>query len=399
MSLEHFLNADFDLSLRPRWRFPDGESAQHRVIDLAWHALFLAKEGDSVIVPEAAPDDFVAYLDRCGIPMPTLTVEPSHRAGQRFSPMGWNADAGSRNRQYRQPVDHPTLETVTRVNGRRFSAEIEEACFGGGHTIAEIRNESQLRRKLESLLNEPGAWILKAEHGNAGLGNRRLRSTELGDGDLKVVRRMLDEDDVVLLERWRHRLRDLCSTFAVTVSGRVDRFALHEIINTSDGALIGALFEEDPEALAEWRVPMAETAEAVAQRLAETGYFGPACIDAFVWDDGGHPRLRRLVDLNARREMSAGASTLWHRLGGRGAAYWRFFSRRKLQLPDTYAEFEEALGGDLYAADQGDGALLTAPLWLGPQRRGITKAAVLFLGRDRDEVLALDRRFRQRFEK
>jgi len=399
MSFEHFLNAEFDLSLRPRWRFPDGETAHHRITDLAWHALFLAEEDDSVIVPETAPDDFVAFLHRRGIPMPTLTVEPSHRVGQRFSPMGWNADAGSRNQRYNQPVDHPSLETVTQVNGRRFSAEIEDKWFGGGHSIAEIEDESQLYRQLEGLRNKPVGWVLKAEHGNAGLGNRRLRTRDLSAGDLNVVRRMLDEDAVVLLERWRHRLRDLCSTFVVTSSGGVDRFALHEVVNTSDGALIGALFEEDPTPLAEWRTAMAEAAEVVAQRLAETGYVGPACIDAFVWDDEGHPRLRQLVDLNARREMSAGASTQWRRLGGRGAAYWRFFSRRKLRLPDSYLELEKSLGDDLYDAGHGAGALVTAPLWLGPNRRPIAKAAVLFLGRDRGEVLALDNRFRKRFEK
>ncbi len=399
MSFEHFLNAEFDLSLRPRWLFPDGGSARHRITDLAWHALFLAEDNDSVIVPEAAPDDFVSFLHRRGIPMPNVTVEPSHRAGQQFSPMGWNADACMRNRLYHQPVDHPTLETVTRVNGRLFSAAIEEEQFGGGHTIAEIEDESQLCRQLESLRNEPGGWVLKAEHGNAGLGNRRLRTKTLSAGDLKVVRRMLDEDDVVLLERWRHRLQDLCSTFAVTSSGGVDRFALHEVVNTSDGALIGDLFEEDPTGLTEWRNSMLEAAEAVAQRLAETGYVGPACIDAFVWDDDGHPRLRQLVDLNARREMSAGASALWRRLGGRGAAYWRFFSRRKLRLPDSYVELEKALGDDLFDGRHGAGALVTAPLWLGPNRRPIAKAAVLFLGRDRDEVLALESHFRERFEK
>jgi len=399
MSFEHFLNADFDLSLRPRWRFPDGGSAQHRITDLAWHALFLAEEDDSVVVPEEAPEDFIAYLNRRGIPMPNLTVEPSRRTGQHFSPMGWNADAGSRNQLYRQPVDHPTLETVTRVNGRRFSAAIEEKCFGGGHTIAEIEDESQLCRRLESLQDEPGGWILKAEHGNAGLGNRRLRTRVLSAGDLTVVRRMLDEDNMVLLERWRHRLRDLCSTFAVTSSGGVDRFTFHEVVNTSDGALIGALFEEDPAPLTEWRASMVEATEAVAQRLSETGYVGPACIDAFVWDEDGHPRLRQLVDLNARREMSAGASTLWRRLGGRGAAYWRFFSRRKLRLPDSYIELEKALGDDLFDGRHGAGALVTAPLWLGPSRRPVAKAAVLFLGRDRGEVLALDNRFRERFEK
>ncbi len=55
--LEPHLNADFDLSLRPRWRPPVGETAQHRITDLAWHAVFLAERGDSVLEPEPAPTD------------------------------------------------------------------------------------------------------------------------------------------------------------------------------------------------------------------------------------------------------------------------------------------------------------------------------------------------------
>ncbi len=399
MSLEHFLNADFDLSLRPRWRRPDGEAARRRITDLAWHALFLAEDNDSVVVPEEVPEDFVEYLHRCRIPMPILTVEPSHRAEKRLSPSGWNADAACRNERYRRPADHPTLEAVARVNGRRFCARIEDAILGGGHVIAEIEDESRLREQLENLPGTPGGWILKAEHGNAGLGNRRLRTRTLSAGDLKTVRRMFEEDDVVILERWRTRLRDLCSTLIVTASGGADRLGLHEVVNTADGALIGDLFEEDPAPLARWRSPMAEAAEAVAGRLAAAGYTGPACIDAFVWDDRGQPRLRPLVDLNARREISAGASSLWRRLGGRGAAYWRFFTHRKLRLPDTYVEIETGLGCDAYAVGRGSGALLTAPLWLGSRRRPVAKAAVLFLGHDRDEVFALDRRFRERFER
>jgi len=398
MAHEHLLNADFDLSLRPRWQPPAGESAKRRITDLAWHALLLAETGDSVLVPETAPDEFIEYLTRAEIPVPTLTVEPERGTEQRLSPFGWNADAGERNRHHRSPVEHPSLDTVVRVNGRRFSALLEDELFGGGHTLAEIRSEAELRHRLESMPNSPEGWILKAEHGNAGLGNRRLRTRDLLDGDLKLVRRLFDEDDVALLERWRPRQRDLCATFVVTASGEANRFGLHETITTADGALIGALFEKDPEPLAEWRPSMAEAVTMVADRLADAGYFGPACIDAFVWNDDGRPLLRPLVDLNARREMSAGASTLWRRLGGQGAAYWRFFTRRKLRLPNTYAELENALRNDAYDAVRGVGALVTAPLWLGPEHRPVAKVAMLLIGNDRDEVIALDHRIRERFE-
>jgi len=399
MAHEYLLNADFDLSLRSRWRPPVGESARRRINDLAWHALFLAEPGDSVLVPEPVPREFADYLDRIGIPAPKVTVEPDRRDEQQLSVFGWNTDAADCNGRYRTPVDHPALDVVTRVNGRRFSAQLEDELFGGGHTLAEIRTEAELREQLRCAPEAPDGWILKAEHGNAGLGNRRLRTRDLLGGDLKLVRRLFDEDDVALLERWRPRLRDLCATFTVTTTGEALEIGLHETITTADGALIGALFEEDPEPLAEWRPAMAQAVEAVAGRLAEADYFGPACIDAFVWDDDGHPRLRPLVDLNARREMSAGPSTLWRRLGGRGAAYWRFFTRRKLRLPDRYVELEHALGKDAYDPARGTGVLVTAPLWVGSERRAVAKAAMLLLGNDRDEVFALDYRIRKRFEK
>lgn len=395
--LDHLLNAEFDLSLRPRWRPPGGASARRRIDDLAWHGLFLARDHDSVLVPEPAPDDFCELLDLAGLSVPAVRIVDDDDL-DRLSPFGWNARAAELNRRSRSPAPHPDLETVTRVNGRRFSAALERELCGGGHTVAEARTEGELRRRLGELPEADDGWIVKAEHGNAGLGNRRLRNRRIDGGDLTAVRRLLDEDDGVVVERWRPRLRDLCATFEVTDRGTAADVGLHETVTTADGALIGALFERDHEPLAEWRPAMTDTVRAVADRLAAEGFFGPACIDGFVWSDRGRPRLRPLVDLNARRQMSAGAARLWHRLGARGAAYWRFFTRRKLRLPASYRELDRALGRDAYDPDRRAGVLPTSPLWLGPDRRAPAKAAILLLGSDRAEVLALDRRFRARFE-
>jgi len=399
MGSEHHLNADFDLDLRSGWRPPDGETARRRITDLAWHALFLAGPGDSVLLPEPIPSDFVGYLDRLGIEAPVATVEPDHGPGQRLSPFGWNKTSADLAGRYDATVDHPDLDVVRRVNGRRFSAHLEEELFDENNTTAVLEDETAVRHCLSTLPDSPTGWVLKAEHGNAGMGNRRLRVPILSDGDLKVVRRFFEEDEAIVLEPWRRRLFDLCATFVVRSNGEAEAFGLHELVNTADGALIGSLFCEDAKDLDEWRPVMAETVAGVSTRLAKEGYYGPACIDAFVWDDQGRHVLRRLVDLNARRAISAGAKKLWRRLGGRGAAYWRFFSRRKLDLPNSYPELEERLGDDAFDRERHRGVLITAPLWLGPQRRFPAKIAVLLLGRNRDEVLSMDRHLREVLEK
>lgn len=399
MGLEHYLNADFDLGLQSGWRPPVGEATRHRITDLAWHGLFLAEPGDSVLLPDPTPPDFAAYLDRLGIEVPAVTVEPDRGPGQRLSPFGWNDRTAELARRYDNPADHPDPEIVRRVNGRRFSARLEDELFSGGHTVSVLSDEGELRDLLRSLPASETGWVLKAEHGNAGFGNRRLRTPSLTAGDLKVVRRFFDGNEAVVLERWRRRLRDLCATFVVGRNGEVLGFDLHEVVNTADGALIGDLFYNESSEIIDWRPEMTETAAAVASRLAEEGYFGPACIDAFLWDDDGRVRLRRLVDLNARREISAGASRLWRRIGGEGVGYWRFYSRRKLDLGDSYPEVEGRFGPDAFDPDRRRGVLITAPLWLGPHRRTPAKIAVLLVGRGRAEVLRMDRRLREVFEK
>jgi len=399
MGLEHHLNADFDLSLRSGWRPPEGEASKHRITDLAWHAFFLAEPGNSVLLTEPVPPDFAEYIHRQGIALPETTVAPDRGRGHRLSPFGWNKQAADLALHYNATADHPNLGAVRRVNGRRFSALLERELSDQRHTVAVFDSETELRSCLEALPPSPDGWVLKTEHGNAGMGNRRLRSPILGEKDLKVVRRFLAEDSAVVLEPWRKRLLDLCATFVVDDDGGVGSFDLHEVVNTADGALIGDLFSENSSELAQWRPAMAETVATVSARLAEEGYFGPACIDAFVWADGHRSRLRRLVDLNARREISAGASRLWRRHGGHGVAYWRFFNRRKTELPGSYPELEQRLGKDAFDRKRNRGVLFTAPLWLGPGRRSPAKIAVLMLGHDRDDALSMDRRLRERLEK
>ncbi len=89
----------------------------------------------------------------------------------------------------------------------------------------------------------------------------------------------------------------------------------------------------------------------------------------------------------------------WDPTLGAYRAYWRFFTRRKLDLPNSYPDFERRLGDDAFDRDRQRGVLITAPLWLGPQRRSPAKTAVLLFGRNRDEVLSMDRHLREVLEK
>jgi len=181
--------------------------------------------------------------------------------------------------------------------------------------------------------------------------------------------------------------------------GLAARPFFHEVVNTADGAFIGAVFDGGSKVLEPWLPAMDEAAATVARLLAEAGYFGPVCLDAFVWEDGGTLRLRPVVDLNARLHISTQALRVWREWGGDRVVYWRFFSARKLRLPADYRELEEALGEEAFDPGARRGVLLTSPLCLGEGGRRPGRFGILMAGDSREEAEGMERRLRDRFER
>jgi hypothetical protein len=176
---------------------------------------------------------------------------------------------------------------------------------------------------------------------------------------------------------------------------------IHEVVNTADGAFIGALFEPGSEMIERWRAELTRVATLVGRRLAGEGYFGPVCLDSYVWRSEQGERLRPLVDLNARQHMSRPAIRLWQGWDRQVTIYWRFFTPRKLRLPQTYHELARALGRDAFDPDRRHGVLLTSPLRLADASgtwRLPGKLGVLMAGPDRHAVLGMEQRLRERFE-
>jgi len=398
MPIEHWWNADFDLALQ-EGRDPSGDKGlQIQVRELALHALTAAEAEDSVLLFEPPPEDFLQYLESRGVAVPQVSVFPEVRKGSKFRPYGWSPQAIALKGRYDRPVASPSLEAVRRVNGRSFGHGIEREVLGCNVPRGAFASLADLRTLLSSEPGRPQGWVAKTEHGNAALGNRRLRTRQLGEGDIRWLRTRLEQGPMVL-EEWLERTKDLCTVFNVTTEGDVEDIAVHETIHTADGGFIGALYDRTAASQELWLDQLTHTATTVAEAILEEGYFGPVCIDALVWNDSGTPRLRPLVDLNARRHASEG----WRRLADHwgGCVYGRFYSVRKLRLPPSYEDFENQLGDDSWDPATRTGALATSPIWLEGQgnRRRPRKLGVVFRGKSRENVLAMDVRFRKVFEK
>jgi len=392
MSREHLLNAEFDLSLRQRWRRDRGVVARAEALRI--HGLLAGDPSDSVVLAEPVPGSFLTYLDDRGIETPRVVVEPGLTRGATFSPFGWNDRAAALNQEYLAPSLHPPLDVVRRVNSRRYAAAVESELEGRSFARGAFVSVGELEQALAAEPGRDDGWVVKSDFGNAALGNRRLRLRGLSEVDRRFVVSLLDEDDWVVLEPWLPRRLDLCVTFQVTRDGRAAGSHLHEVVSTSDGAFIGAIFSSGPSPLKPWLDEAKAVAHDLAGRLAADGYFGPVCVDAFVHSGG----LRRLVDLNARSHVSAPALRLWRQWGGARTLYWRLFSSRKLRLPPSEFELDRRLGELAFEPHRRHGALLTSPIRSG-SGRPLPRIGVCFAAATRSEVLAMDTAFRERLER
>jgi hypothetical protein len=317
------------------------------------------------------------------------------RRAARFTPFGWNDEAARINHAYSRPSPHPPLEVVRRVNGRAFSADVEGRHWADVHCLGVVHSIGEVEKILDDGHPHEAGWVVKSEHGNGAFGNRRLRSRVLSDGDRGALERLFAEDESAVVEPWRERVLDLASVFEVDETGETVDFRVHEVLNTSDGALLGDVFDRALPAINRWGGELEQMAATVARELAGAGYFGPVCVDSFVWNDRGVERLRPVVDINARLFMAAAAERLWRSWDRGRVVSWRLLSCRKLSLPASYAAFESELGDAAFDPDTRCGVLLTSPLAIEGRRP--KRLGVVLSGRDRDSVGALGRWFARRF--
>jgi hypothetical protein len=401
MGFEYELNVDFDLSLRRGWSGPASGSQVRQIEEMAFHVMLVGGPRDSMRLPAEVPEEFLTALGGRGIEPPELTIRPAIDRGRQLRPFGWNTAMVELNERYDRPTPHPPLQAVRQVNGRSFGVAVERQFGGQEFHLGEFQTVEELRKLLSHTAPRQHGWVAKSLHGNAGLGNRRLRSSRLSELDCRWLQAMLAEDERVLLEPWVCRVADLCVTYELDGTGRIHELMTHEIVNTADGSFIGAVFDPSSAVCQPWMAQLENVACDVAGRLSEAGYFGPVCLDAFVWDDAGEPRLRPLVDLNARFNVSRGAARLWQHMGGDDVVYWRLFSRRKLALPDSRAELEAELAGNAFDRDSRRGVLVTSPLWVieGGRRRRLNRLGIAIVGRSRADVMQQERWFRGRFER
>lgn len=357
---EYYVNADFDLSL-------SGSAAPGEAPDTAylrempWHFLFAADHDESLILTVPLPPDFPAYIATKGLGLPRVALHPAFTRAAEFIPFGWNAQALDLAARYARPPRPPELAAVKTANARAFALDLEREWFPDD---CRGRLFSDLASMNGFLASRPAseAWVAKGEHGYAGTANLRLPGGAPSEAESLRLEQLFSSHGRVVLEPWHERLSDLAILFAVSQEGEAEDFRGHRLLNSRDGAFLGVEISPERMPPTPWTDELRKHARRLAQALAQSGYFGPVGVDAYVHGAPDAPRLRPLVDINARLSMAMPAHGLARRLPGRFVR-WSWHKPRKLRMPESYADMEARLGPAAFDPGKGEGILAVSPLF------------------------------------
>jgi hypothetical protein len=358
-SREFYLNADFDPSLRGAPSLLETADPTY-LHEMSWHYLFAAGAGDSLIVHRELPGDFLEYLDAKGLALPRLVLHPAFTPSSLFTPFGWNPHAEGLAARYADIPAHPDPRIVRVANSRAFNLEVEREW--GGPDV-----QGRLFRTLESLedflisAQEPLGWVAKGNHGHAGTANRRVPSGPPAEADRAALAALFDGHGQVVLEPWHERLLDMSVGFTVGKAGVIRDFRGHVLLNSRDGAFLGVKILPGRRPPEPWDQALEASAEELGKALDALGYFGPVGVDAYIRNSPRGPRLRPLVDINARHSMSLPAHGLADRIPGK-TLLWMWSKPRKLDLPPGYREFDARLGKLAFDPATREGILAVSPL-------------------------------------
>ena len=312
-----YMNADFETELAAppgTYRRPASFVAFNR--RFAEHLLWLAREGDALLLPEPWPARLQSEARRRGVGL----VSPSAAERQRarvFTPWGWTpsaAAAGERAGALVRPIPFPV---VARVNSKLWShaLEVEFGVVQPGAAVASSLDE--LREAVARACPAPDdKWVVKSPYGFAARERVLGRGPSVGEPQAKWARRRLVAGETLIFQPWLEVVREYGAVAEVRPDGAFVFHGVSDLQTNGAGTGTGYILGRPPEPrrLAE----LEAFARTVGERLFREGYHGPFGMDALEHSRGFHP----LLEVNARYTMGFVALAVERSLKPAAPTFW-----------------------------------------------------------------------------
>ncbi|MBD3344196.1 MAG: hypothetical protein GF401_03935 [Chitinivibrionales bacterium] len=288
------------------------------------------------ILLDIEPDpSFFRYLDEHEIDYPLPLSREDNTADLSGSPWGWDSNACSRFESLNIHTDHPSLDTVKKVNSRTYSFGIGEE-FGYGVPGARLFcNSSELFAFLERKATYPS--VIKPFHGNAGIGFMHMKAPGMSPAVKKRIENLCAPHNYgVIYEPWLQRAADISTRLTINRNGTCIDISHHQTLNNSGGVFYGIVLAPNNKTLTPWRDQLDTMAHRIGAYLFDEGYWGPVGIDSIVYEKNGALSIALCVEINARRAMSIMAYSLREKLAPDSCCLFEFAQLKNYRDINSY---------------------------------------------------------------
>jgi hypothetical protein len=311
------MNADFEVELSHgpgTYRRLQREDALNQ--KLAPHLLWLAREGDALLLKEPWPEALASEARRRGV----VLVSPARARAMSthlFTPWGWTEsarEAGERAGAQTNPVP---LDVVKRVNSKLWSHALEVElgwALAGAAVAASIE---ELREALRRACPNPNdKWVVKSPFGFAARDRVLGRGPLIDEPQTKWSLRRLGAGETLIFQPWLEVIREYGVVMEISRDGAYDIQGVSDLQTNGAGTGRGYILGRAP--TPERRIELESVARIVGEHLFREGYFGPVGIDALEHRGG----LHRLLEINARYTMGFVALAVERSLKPTGPLCW-----------------------------------------------------------------------------
>ena len=270
----------------------------------AW--VSIAGAEDVIWSPTGLPSFDFRDLRNLGCELPRFI---SHAAdlprGEQWElvPWGWTAELLEWGRLHGWTCPAPPIEVVQHVNSRIFRWQIEKELEIALPGSAVLQSVDELLAHVARSVTDDGEWVLKANFGMAGRERILDRGSRLGEPALNWARKRLASSAGVVFEPWVKRISEAGLQWQVPPTGEPQLLGISPLLTDASGTYRGSRLACTDEERAAWQ-PAIEKTRQVADRVQQSGYWGPLGLDAMLYRAAdGQIVCRPLQDLNARYTM------------------------------------------------------------------------------------------------
>ena len=383
-------------------QFSSGQAVANRMDELT---LLLAGPHDRVLLKEAPDPDYLDYLKRLGVDLPTVLVatgddplrsisedalaDPelcdtlSSLSGAVLAPHGISDLEEQLSVRTGLPLGGPSAAVCKAVNSKVYSRRLADRLGlrqPSGRACSTVDELTDAIAWGTTVLAAGRSVVVKDAYGVSGKGivvvtpdQGASRLARLGS---LVTRRLPygDERLGIVIEEWVDKTTDLSCQLTVRRGGGNHLDWVKEAViaaGVPQGHRIPATLSCSQQSELE------AAATAIAAALADDGWFGVVGIDAMTEPSGG---VWPMVEINARHNLSTYQATLQEQfMTPEQTALGKVYPLR-LDAPLPFAELEQRLGSELYDRATGVGLLVNNFATVNAGRARLS-AAASFTGR------------------